>query len=133
MPCVKPASCLSIYHLYMHCYEEKASPRVPAICSPDFPQDMAKVRGQLLRDIAALTTFGEGAEGYRDGDEDNYEDGTNARLAQYNNGWINGGDEGGDGTWVVEGEEGKSGSGASTGRSRLRMERAMDFVDEDER
>jgi protein AATF/BFR2 len=94
---------------------------------------MAKVRGQLLRDIAALTTFGEGAEGYRDGDEDTYEDGTNAGLAQYKNGWINGGDGGGDGTWVVEGEDGKSGSGASTGRSRLRMERAMDFVDEDER
>lgn len=91
------------------------------------------MRGQLLRDIAALTTFGEGAEGYRDGDEDTYEDGTNAGLAQYKNGWINGGDGGGDGTWVVEGEDGKSGSGASTGRSRLRMERAMDFVDEDKK
>lgn len=95
----------------------------------------AKVKGQLLKDIAALTSFGGG--GGANGEEDAYDDGTNAlghgQGQEERNGSSSGGSGGG--TWRIEGDEegGEGLGGAAVSRSRLRMERAMDFGEEEVR
>eukprot|EP00624_Nannochloropsis_granulata_P006469 evm.model.NODE_48527_length_18767_cov_16.646240.1 len=94
----------------------------------------AKMKGQLLKDIAALTSFGGG--GGANGEEDAYDDGTSAfghgQGKEERN--ENGGSSGG-GVWRVEGDEEGDGvlGGGAVSRSRLRMERAMDFGEEEAR
>jgi protein AATF/BFR2 len=91
----------------------------------------AKVKGQLLKDIAALTSFGGG--GGANGEEDVYDDGTSALGHGQGEEERNGsGGGGGSGTWRIE-EGGEGLGGAAVSRSRLRMERAMDFGEEEAR
>jgi len=91
----------------------------------------AKVKGQLLKDIAALTSFGGGGDA--NGEEDAYDDGTSAlghgQGKEERNGSSN------SGTWRIEGDEdgGEGLGGGAVSRSKLRMERAMDFGEEEAR
>ena len=92
-------------------------------------RDTRKMKGQLLKDIAALTTFGGGRAGAEVGEDGDYfNDGTNAAREDDMDGGQGG--EGG-GEWRVEGDGG--GLVVKPSRSRLRMERGMDFGEEEAR
>jgi len=91
----------------------------------------AKMKRQLLKDIAALTSFGDG--GGANGEEDVYDDGTSAFGHGKGKEERNGSSAGG--VWRVEDDEEREGGlgGVAVSRSRLRMERAMDFGEEEAR